>query len=46
MRVGKNSTNAAMYALLLFSRHQRGVEFWAKATSGVDESGQLPLFRE
>lgn len=35
----KNSKHAVIYALLLFTHHNRGYDFWRKAID-VDESGQ------
>lgn len=39
----KNSRNVAMYELVVFSKNQRGIDFWRKAMAGVDESGQSSL---
>ncbi len=39
----KNGKNVAMYALILFSRDPRGVEFWGKAIGGPTETGQNRL---
>lgn len=36
----KNRPNVAMYELVVFSRHARGVDFWRKAIAGADESGR------
>lgn len=41
VKVGKN---VPLYALILFSRHPRGVEFWTKALSGPTENGQQQMF--
>jgi three-Cys-motif partner protein len=41
VKVGKN---VPLYALILFSRHQRGVEFWEKTLSGPTEDGQQQMF--
>jgi len=35
----RNSTNAVIYELIGFSKHDRGVDFWRKATR-IDERGQ------
>ena len=35
----RNSRNRVLYALLLFTHHARGYDFWRKATE-IDESGQ------
>jgi three-Cys-motif partner protein len=37
--VVRNSRNVVLYALLLFTHHPRGYDFWRKATE-IDESGQ------
>jgi three-Cys-motif partner protein len=39
----RNSRNALMYVLVLFTKHPRGQDFWAKAT-GDDETGQTRAF--
>ena len=38
-----NTKKVPMYALVLFSKHRRGVEFWEKAIGGETETGQRPL---
>jgi three-Cys-motif partner protein len=38
-----NRMNVPMYALVLFSRSARGVDFWEKAIGGPTETGQFPL---
>jgi three-Cys-motif partner protein len=35
----KNTKGRVIYDLVLFSRHERGVDFWQKAINGPDESG-------
>jgi hypothetical protein len=39
----KNARNAVMYALVLFTKHERGLDFWKKARQ-VEETGQQQLF--
>jgi three-Cys-motif partner protein len=36
----RNRENRVIYQLAYFSKDERGVDFWRKAISGVDESGQ------
>lgn len=38
----RNTKNAMMYTLVLFTKSSRGLDFWQKARA-VDEGGQLPL---
>lgn len=38
-----NSRNALMYVLVLFTQHERGQDFWEKATAG-ELTGQTRLF--
>ena len=40
----KNTKGVVMYDLVLFSRHERGIDFWQKAINGPDESGQSGLW--
>lgn len=40
----RNRNNVAMYQLVVFSKNQRGIDFWRKAMAGVDESGQSSLW--
>jgi three-Cys-motif partner protein len=35
----KNTRGRVLYDLVLFSRNPRGIDFWQKSISGVDESG-------
>lgn len=40
-----NSVNTLIYVMVLFSKHELGMEFWRKATA-VDENGQTEMFPE
>jgi hypothetical protein len=41
----KNSRGVAMYQLVMFSKHARGVDFWRKSIArDPDPSGQTSLF--
>lgn len=39
----RSTKNSPLYQLVGFSKHERGVDFWAKAAANANESGQRPL---
>lgn len=39
----RNRRNSLIYSLVLFTKSERGLDFWRKARE-VEETGQLPLF--
>jgi three-Cys-motif partner protein len=41
----RNGNGTLLYVMVLFSKHERGLEFWQKATA-IDEQGQTEMFPE